>query len=337
MVDVEQLSWYAGIGSFAVAVPSLVFTLWWNRRSHRSDPARPEPAGPDLAGPPPPTEPGPTEPGPTDAADRAWAGPTAVADNRSTVYQAGGDITVSGAGPGGSGRRPGTLMVIITGVLLLAALMALTMVAVNPWTTTAAGTAPPTGGGTVTAVSPAAAPPVVPSDPPGGALPAQAPPSNMGDHSTRPTSGTNPATPRPDTGAATQVPMSATITTPPGDQVPQCWNFAGDATLPAGKALAVGVHNTSGADPDTHFETVLGTRAGSQTWSRTQFFGAGDDSVGQRYTVRVVAVDQNVLDATYRSHGVPFNDHAWSDPDLPAGSQVLAAVAVTRIAGPGAC
>jgi hypothetical protein len=85
------------------------------------------------------------------------------------------------------------------------------------------------------------------------------------------------------------------------------------------------MQNISNGLDDQYVQFVFGwtTPARSWSWRGAQYFGSGDDSVGQRYRVRLMAVD---LDD---AHSIGDN------PPLADRGVPLAAVELTRVAGSG--
>jgi hypothetical protein len=114
-----------------------------------------------------------------------------------------------------------------------------------------------------------------------------------------------------------------------GAGVRQCAYLDGIATLPGGWTLVLAMRNLSNGEPTRYSQTVFGfdEPADLSRWRGAQYFGQGNDTVGQRYQVELIAV--RLADALEWRRG---------DPDEPgdelAGSGVvLDSVRVDRITG----
>lgn len=128
------------------------------------------------------------------------------------------------------------------------------------------------------------------------------------------------------------------LTPPPNGEVPEWWCFTGSATLQAGRALVLGVQNLSDPANKVYFETVdqWDGAPGRGPWSRSQFFGSGDTSVGQPFVVYVIVLSEADRQAAIAS-AIETNGSAWKAQELPAGGQLKQTLGLDRIAGPGTC
>jgi hypothetical protein len=83
--------------------------------------------------------------------------------------------------------------------------------------------------------------------------------------------------------------------TSPADRadVQTCAYFAGTATMPARTTLILAKRNLSNGSPNKYVELVhqWSNPQTSWTWQGAQYFGNGNDSVGQQYLVELMAVD----------------------------------------------
>ena len=167
--------------------------------------------------------------------------------------------------------------------------------------------------------------------PTGGTTPAGVPPAGPSA-----TTGTRAASPRPagparPTSTAAPVRAAGAIAVPAdGSTVPQCAYFSGTATVPPGQTLILAMQNISNGDTTQYLEFVFGWQTPPPSpwpWRGAQFFGSGDTSAGQRYRVRLMAVD---LDDAHR---------VGAKPALAALGTPLATVELTRVtgAGPNGC
>lgn len=134
----------------------------------------------------------------------------------------------------------------------------------------------------------------------------------------------DPSTPTPATPAA------GTIVSPAdGSPVPQCSAFTGTSSLPDGKTLLLAMKNLDNQDPSAYGQLVqnFGDPTTLTRWRGVQFFGNGDDSVGQHYVVTLVAVDVVAAqDAAAAGTDAAVNALATTGTEL-------AKVTLTRVAG----
>jgi serine/threonine protein kinase len=122
--------------------------------------------------------------------------------------------------------------------------------------------------------------------------------------------------------------FAGAITSPAdGSDVKQCSYFEGTATVPAGMTLILAMQNLSNASPERYAEFVFGWEDPTRlsAWRGAQYFGQGNDSVGQDYRVQLITVR---LDAARRWKGS-------GDPgsSLAAGGTLLAEVRLHRVTG----
>jgi hypothetical protein len=125
-----------------------------------------------------------------------------------------------------------------------------------------------------------------------------------------------------------------TIGAPPGYKVQQCTEWSGTATLPAGRALVLGVRNLDNDDPRTYFATVVrwSVAPGQGDWSRPLFFGDAG-SIGQQYAVTPMVVAQSAVDAVRNKDDAT----TWAAKYSPPTAKVVKTVYVKRRADDGDC
>jgi hypothetical protein len=224
---------------------------------------------------------------------------------------------------------------MLAGAVTAAVVLATGAVLIRPDASVTPGTTDTgTGAATAPGVGPTTAPaPSTPTATPSGATTTAATPGTSGP--TDPSapvpsaSGTVPAHPSatgPLPRPTAAVRATGTIAAPTdGARVPQCSYFSGAATLPPGKTLILAMQNISNGDSSQYVEFVFGwqTPAPHGPWRGAQFFGSDDDSVGQRYRVRLMAVD---LAEAHRLNNSP----ALVPDGIPLDS-----VEVSRVAGAG--
>lgn len=123
--------------------------------------------------------------------------------------------------------------------------------------------------------------------------------------------------------------LTGKITSPVTDaQVKRCSFMTGTSSLPQGLTLILAMRNLDNGDPHAYVELPYGwdSPSGLASWRGAQYFGTGDSSVGQRYTVDLVAVDLGAL-----KKAIDINDAAIND--LATSGTVLDRVELKRIAG----
>lgn len=128
---------------------------------------------------------------------------------------------------------------------------------------------------------------------------------------------------------------SATITLPPGNEVPRCWKYDGDARLRAGRTLLVAARRVYPPDRWTYFAPVTWTgEVGQSTWSAARWFGTVDY---QTYRVFVLAITTSGLKDILTAHG--FDPGGWRDTKLPPRkiTEVVRLPDVRQIPGPDNC
>ena len=112
--------------------------------------------------------------------------------------------------------------------------------------------------------------------------------------------------------------------------VPTCSYFSGSATLPPDTTLILTKRNLDNGSSAVYPELVHGwdRPASLASWRGAQYFGNGDDSVGQHYEVGLRAVDLEAARA--------FHDDRNDDGQALARSGTpLDAVRVLRVTGEG--
>ena len=114
-----------------------------------------------------------------------------------------------------------------------------------------------------------------------------------------------------------------------GAGVKQCSYFDGTAELPSGWTLIVAMRNLSNGDPTRYSQTVFdfGDSENLSRWRGAQYFGQGNDTVGQDYQVELTAV--RLSDAQDWRRGDP----AEPGDKLARSGVVLDSVRVDRVAG----
>jgi hypothetical protein len=139
---------------------------------------------------------------------------------------------------------------------------------------------------------------------------------------------THPGASARPTAAPAPVRIAGAIAVPAdGANVPQCAYFSGTATIPAGQTLILVMQNISNGSTDQFVQYVFGWEnppLSPWSWRGAQYFGAVDDSIGQRYRVTLRAVD---LDDAHR-----LGD---GDSRLAVLGRALSSVELTRIGGLG--
>ena len=110
-----------------------------------------------------------------------------------------------------------------------------------------------------------------------------------------------------------------------GADVKDCSYFTGSAWLAEGKTLILASRNLSNDDPNECVEQVFRWREPQNlgSWRGHQYFSG---EVGQRYRIRVMAVDLDAVQTAYDGDDAAFN--ALADQ-----GEALASRDVTRVAG----
>jgi hypothetical protein len=147
-----------------------------------------------------------------------------------------------------------------------------------------------------------------------------------------PTNQTSARTPTASPSTASNKPAGAVTAAgnilSPADKadVQTCAYFTGTATLPPGKTLVLAKRNLSTGSTSKYIEYVFGWDHPQTTWSwrGAQYFGNGEDSVGQQYLVELMSVD---LTAAQQARSTGNND------TLAATGSVLAERKVNRVTG----
>jgi hypothetical protein len=140
----------------------------------------------------------------------------------------------------------------------------------------------------------------------------------------------DPVTPSP--AAVLPAGYAGAITAPTnGTDVRQCSYFDGTATVPAGSTLILTMQNLTNGDPERYAEVVFGfdDPARLPRWRGAQYFGQGDQNVGQEYQVQLIAVPVAAVRAWRQTEEGGSGDH------LAEAGVVLATVRLYRVAGSG--
>lgn len=116
-------------------------------------------------------------------------------------------------------------------------------------------------------------------------------------------------------------------------EVHQCERFRGTARLPDDKTLVLGVRNVNHRSPERYFEVVDDWEYPGDLaeWTGSQWFGAGDSSVGQRFRAEVLIMDLAAVRKAVRA----ADEKGWHAPDNPEGAVVAAHITLKRVPGPG--
>ncbi len=139
-----------------------------------------------------------------------------------------------------------------------------------------------------------------------------------------------PATSAPAIGAG-----DVTIDPPAaGTKVEQCNVFTGQANLPQGETVVLGVRNLSDTGNTTYLAPVNNWNNPSAltNWTDIQYFGSGDSSVGQTYLVSVIVMASDTVKTALAE---PANRSAWAVTALPGGSSIKSTLKLVRVTGPG--
>jgi len=124
--------------------------------------------------------------------------------------------------------------------------------------------------------------------------------------------------------------FAGSITEPAdGADVKQCSYLSGTATFPAGWTLILAMQNLSNGDPLRYAEVVFGFDHPEKLsrWRGAQYFGQGNDTVGQQYQVQLIAVR---LAETRAWAEADSGDHG---NDLAGRGVVLDTVRLNRVEG----
>ena len=145
---------------------------------------------------------------------------------------------------------------------------------------------------------------------------------------------TLPATPpAPSTSAA---PTGAVTVDSPasGSKVQGCDVFTGTSDLAAGQTIVLSVRNLNDSGTTSYLAPVQGydKPAALAKWTGVQYFGSGDNSVGQTYLVSVLVMASSAVKSALAE---PANRTTWAVTSLPSGSTVKDTLHLTRISGPG--
>lgn len=132
--------------------------------------------------------------------------------------------------------------------------------------------------------------------------------------------------------SATPAPLvaSAVIDSPKaGADVYACEDFRGRSSLPAGYTLVISVHNLDNSDDSNYLQAVnnYDTPADLPEWNGNQYFGQGDDSVGQDYSVTLLIMSI----AEIRRLNIAST--AWGQAGFPRGAVEVQQFTVHRVAG----
>jgi serine/threonine protein kinase len=116
-----------------------------------------------------------------------------------------------------------------------------------------------------------------------------------------------------------------------GSDVKQCSYFEGTAMIPDGMTLVLAMQNLTNGDPERYVEVVFGYEdpARLSNWRGAQYFGSGNQTVGQEYQVQLIAVP---LEQARAWHDSP---DAGSGNSLAQSGIVLSTVRLHRIEGFG--
>ncbi len=126
-----------------------------------------------------------------------------------------------------------------------------------------------------------------------------------------------------------------TLTAGPKSTVGNCEVLSGTSDLPPGRTIVLGQQNHSDPAKTIYLQPVNDWQHPEdlRKWTGSQYFGSGDSSVGQIFTIFVISMKAGVVrDAML--HRVA---DIWHVQRLPTTSEVKKTITVTRIAGTGAC
>jgi hypothetical protein len=120
-----------------------------------------------------------------------------------------------------------------------------------------------------------------------------------------------------------------------GAGVRQCELLLGTAKLSAVQTLVFAMQNVSTDEANLNFQPIWSqTRTGELvTFKSAQYFGAADDSVGQKYTVKVFVVDAAVAKKSKADSVARGED--WYSTSPPDGAVLATTLSYRRVAGAG--
>jgi hypothetical protein len=127
-----------------------------------------------------------------------------------------------------------------------------------------------------------------------------------------------------------QAAASAVIDFPkPGADVYACEDFRGRSSLPPGDTLIIAVRNLDNGDDGNYLQAVndYDKPAVSPQWNANQYFGQGDDSVGQDYNVALLIMPIKDVQRL----NIPGT--AWGQAGFPEGAVEVQQFTVHRVAG----